>query len=80
MFFFLWKGAGLVILRFFFDYMRSRFQESISYELVAKDRLAIGDALKRVSLGYFSEKQHRNDPNSITTGLNLLENMGIPHD
>lgn len=44
--------AGLVILRFFFDYMRSRFQEAISYELVAKDRLAIGDALKRVSLGY----------------------------
>lgn len=39
-----------MILRFFFDYMRSRFQESISYELVAKDRLAIGDALKRVSL------------------------------
>ena len=37
---FLWKGAGLVILRFFFDYMRSRFQESISYELEAKDRLA----------------------------------------
>ena len=34
-----------MILRFFFDYMRSRFQESISYELVAKDRLAIGDAL-----------------------------------
>lgn len=29
-----------MILRFFFDYMRSRFQESISYELVAKDRLA----------------------------------------
>ena len=44
-----------MILRFFFDYMRSRFQESISYELVAKDRLAIGDALKRVSLGYFQK-------------------------
>ena len=54
-----------MILRFFFDYMRSRFQESISYELVAKDRLAIGDALKRVSLGYFQKNS------------NLLENMGI---
>lgn len=27
----------------------------ISDELVAKDRLAIGDALKRVSLGYFQQ-------------------------
>lgn len=69
--------ADLVILRFFFDYMRSRFQESISYELVAKDRLAIGDALKRVSLGYFQKNSTGTILNSITTGLNLLENMGI---
>ena len=69
--------AGLVILRFFFDYMRSRFQEAICYELVAKDRLAIGDALKRVSLGYFQKNSTGNILNSITTGLNTLENMGI---
>ena len=69
--------AGLVLLRFFFDYMRSRFQEGISYEMVAKDRLAIGDALKRVSLGYFQKNSTGNILNSITTGLNLLENMGI---
>ena len=69
--------AGLVILRFFFDYMRSRFQEAISYELVAKDRLAIGDALKRVSLGYFQKNSTGNILNSITTGLNTLETMGI---
>ncbi len=69
--------AGLVILRFFFDYMRSRFQEAISYELVAKDRLAIGDALKRVSLGYFQKNSTGNILNSITTGLNTLETMGV---
>ncbi|MCM1192358.1 MAG: ABC transporter ATP-binding protein/permease, partial [Acetatifactor muris] len=69
--------AIFVILRFFFDYMRSRFQEAISYELVAKDRLAIGDALKRVSLGYFQENSTGDILNSITTGLNTLENMGI---
>lgn len=57
--------------------MRSRFQEGISYELVAKDRLAVGDALKRVSLGYFQQNSTGNILNSITTGLNLLENMGI---
>ena len=69
--------AGLVILRFAFDYMRSKFQEGISYELVAKDRLAIGDALKRVSLGYFQQNSTGNILNSITTGLNVLESMGI---
>jgi len=78
-----WAGGSLcviallVILRFFFDYMRSRFQEAISYELVAKDRLAIGDALKRVSLGYFQKNSTGDILNSITKGLNTLENMGI---
>lgn len=69
--------AAFVILRFFFDYMRSKFQEAISYELVAKDRLAIGDAMKRVSLGYFQQNSTGNILNAITTGLNVLENMGI---
>lgn len=69
--------AVLVVLRFFFDYLRSKFQEGISYELVAKDRLAIGDALKRVSLGYFQQNSTGNILNSITTGLNALENMGF---
>lgn len=72
-----WMIAAFVILRFFFDYMRSKFQEGISYELAAKDRLAIGEALKRVSLGYFQQNSTGSILNSITTGLNVLENMGI---
>lgn len=67
----------LVLLRFLFDYLRARFQETISYELVARDRLAIGDALKRVSLGYFQQVNSGNILNSITTGLHTLENMGM---
>ncbi len=67
----------LVLLRFFFDYMRARYQESISYELTARDRLAVGDALKRVSLGYFQQVSTGSILNSITTGLGTLENMGI---
>lgn len=69
--------AALILLRFLFDYLRARFQEPISYELVARDRLAIGDALKRVSLGYFQQVNTGNILNSITTGLHTLENMGI---
>lgn len=67
----------LVFFRFLFDYLRARFQEAISYELVARDRLAVGDALKRVSLGYFQQVSTGNILNSLTTGLGTLEGMGI---
>lgn len=77
----IWWSILLILLfiglRFLFDYFRSKFQETISYELVARDRLAIGDALKRVSLGYFQQKDTGNILNFITTGLSTLENMGI---
>ena len=69
--------AVFVLLRFLFDYLRAKFQETISYELVARDRLAIGEALKRVSLGYFQQVNTGNILNSITTGLHTLENMGM---
>lgn len=69
--------AGLVILRFLSSYLQARFQEGISYELAARDRLAIGEALKRVSLGYFQQVDTGNILNSVTTGLHTLENMGM---
>ena len=68
---------AMILLRFVFEYLQARFQESISYELVARDRLEIGEALKRVSLGYFQSKNTGNILNSITTGLHALENMGM---
>lgn len=77
----IWQSVVLIVvfvfMRFLFDYLRARFQETISYELVAKERLAIGEALKRVSLGYFQQADTGNILNSITTGLHSLENMGM---
>lgn len=77
----IWKvivlQAVFVALRFLFDYFRARLQEPIGYKLTARDRLAVGDAMKRVSLGYFSEVSTGNILNSITTGLGTLEGMGI---
>ena len=67
----------LVSFRFLFDDFRARLQEPIGYQLTARDRLAIGDALKRVSLGYFQSVSTGNILNSITTGLSTLEGMGI---
>ena len=69
--------VGMVLLRFLFDYLLARLQEPISYQLTARDRLAVGDALKRVSLGYFQQVSTGSILNSITTGLSTLENMGI---
>ena len=66
-----------ILLRFLFDYLRAKYQETISFELVARDRLAIGEALKRVSLGYFQNISTGNILSSITTGLTTLESMGI---
>ena len=39
--------------------------------------MAVGDALKRVSLGYFRQVSTGNILSSITTGLSTLEGMGI---
>ncbi len=78
-----WIGYSIVLIlmliffRFLFDYLRAKFQEAISYELIARDRLAIGDALKRVSFGYFQQMNTGNILSSITTGLGTLETMGI---
>lgn len=77
----IWKviliQIGFVSLRFLFDFFRAKLQEPIGYNLTARDRLAVGDALKRVSLGYFSEVSTGNILGSITTGLGTLEGMGI---
>ena len=77
----IWKSIliqiVLVFFRFLFDYFRARLQEPISYQLTARDRLAVGDALKRVSLGYFGKVSTGNILSSVTTGLSTLENMGI---
>ncbi len=75
------KSLGIITLmvlaRFIFDYLKARYHEKIGYELVARDRLKIGEALKRVSLGYFQTNDTGAILNAITTGLATLENMGI---
>ena len=77
----IWKVILLqilfVFLRFLFDFFRAKLQEPIGYKLTARDRLAVGDALKHVSLGYFAKVDTGNILSSITTGLGTLEGMGI---
>lgn len=69
--------AVTILLRFFFSYWKNRLQESIGTEQVAKDRLEIGDMLKRVSLGYFSKNNIGDILAALTTELSVLELHGM---
>lgn len=73
--------AGFMILtvagRFWFAYLRAVAQESIGYEVTAEQRIAIGDILKRVSLGFFSRKNTGEIASSVTTDLSFVEMFGM---
>ncbi|OCN00777.1 multidrug ABC transporter ATP-binding protein [Clostridium sp. W14A] len=67
----------LVFLRFLFSYWKNKLQESIGYEVAAKQRIHIGDILKRVSLGYFAEHHSGDILAAVTTELSTLELQGM---
>ncbi len=62
-----------VLGRFLMSYYRAVNQESIAYEVTAKERIAIGDILKRVSLGFFEKKNAGELTAAITSDLSYLE-------
>ena len=49
-----------VLGRFLFSYLRAKTQESVGYEVSAEERTKIGNRLKRVSLGFFSNNIQEN--------------------
>ncbi|HWR62273.1 MAG TPA: ABC transporter ATP-binding protein [Clostridia bacterium] len=63
--------------RFLFSYLRAVSQESIGYEVTAEQRIAIGDILKRVSLGFFSQKNAGELASAVTTDLSFIEMLGM---
>lgn len=67
----------LVLLRFLFSYLRARSQDSVATEITAEKRIAVGDVLKRVPLGYIA-KHHTGDISAvITTELSFVELIGM---
>lgn len=68
---------ALVLLRFLFSYWRAKLQESIGYEIAAKQRVEIGAILKRVSLGYFQKHNAGDILSTVTTELSSLEYQGM---
>lgn len=72
--------AGIVaaiLLRFAFSYGKNRLQESIGTEMAAQDRIEIGERLKRVPLGYFSQVKTGDILATATTELGVLELQGM---
>lgn len=67
----------LVLARFETAYLKNRLQESIAYEMSAKERLNIGDKLKNVRLGYFEDHQTNELATVVTTDLTFLENYAM---
>ena len=55
----IWQMLGIIIgsiaLNFLLSYLRAVLQESIGYEVAVGQRIHLGDVLKRVPLGYFSQ-------------------------
>ena len=71
-------GIGVSILfRFLFSYLKTAAQDPLGYEVTADERLAVGNVLKRVSLGFFDQHKTGDITATITTQLTFLENMGM---
>jgi len=59
--------------RFAFSYLRALFQDTVGYERLAKQRIDIGNILKRVPLGFFHENSTGELVSAVTTDLSFME-------
>lgn len=73
----LWIIVGSIALNFLLSYARAVLQESIGTEVAAGQRIHLGDVLKRVPLGYFSQNSVGDILAGVTTELSVLELRGM---
>lgn len=73
----LWIIVGSIALNFLLSYARAVLQESIGTEVAAGQRIHLGDVLKRVPLGYFSQNSVGDILAGVTTELSVLELQGM---
>ena len=73
----LWIIVGSIALNFLLSYLRAVLQESIGTEVAAGKRIHLGDVLKRVPLGYFSQNSVGDILAGVTTELSVLELQGM---
>ena len=69
--------AGGLILRMIFKYLVYRLQSTAGFEFVARERIALGDRLRNVPMGYFHDNSVGDITATVTTDLNFLENYSM---
>ena len=70
-------AVGGLLGRMLFKYIIYRLQSTAGFEFVARERLALGDKLKRVPMGFFHEHNLGDVTATVTTDLNFLENYSM---
>ena len=72
-----WICAGILVTgivgRILFRYLVYRFQSATGYAVIAKQRITIGDRLRRVPMGFFNQNSLGEITTTVTTDLNFLE-------
>ena len=69
--------AGGLILRMIFKYLVYRLQSTAGFEFVARERIALGDRLRNVPMGFFLDNSGGDITATVTTDLNFLENYSM---
>lgn len=69
--------AGGLILRMIFKYLVYRLQSTAGFEFVARERIALGDQLRNVPMGFFHDNSVGDITATVTTDLNFLENYSM---
>lgn len=69
--------AGGLILRMIFKYLVYRLQSTAGFEFVARERIALGDRLRNVPMGFFHDNSVGDIAATVTTDLNFLENYSM---
>lgn len=69
--------AGIMLVgiagRIVFKYLVYRYQSATGYSVIARERLTIGDRLRRVPMGFFNKNSLGEITATVTTDLNFLE-------
>lgn len=66
-----------LLLRFLFKLLEYRLQSGVGYEVLCDERLELGDKLKHLSMGFFSNTDAGNISSVITNDLIFIENMAM---
>ncbi|MFV0414186.1 MAG: ABC transporter ATP-binding protein [Oscillospiraceae bacterium] len=72
-----WTCAGILVVgivgRILFKYLVYCCQSAAGYAVIARQRITVGDRLRRVPMGFFNQNSLGEITTTVTTDLNFLE-------